>query len=61
VRAAITADRESAGLPVGVQVIGLPPRPDSVDPRQPEAVVLETMRLLVAPRGGAGAATKRVG
>ena len=61
VRAAITADRESAGLPVGVQVIGLPPRPGSVDPRQPEAVVLETMRLLVAPRGGAGVATERVG
>lgn len=61
VRAAVAADRESAGLPVGVQVIGLPQRSAAADPRHPEAVVLETMRLLAAPGGGAGAATERVG
>jgi fatty acid amide hydrolase len=61
VRAAIIADRGSAGLPVGVQVVGLPSRAAPADPWRAEAVVLETMRVLAAAGGGEGAVTERVG
>jgi len=61
VRAAIAADRGSAGLPIGVQVVGLPPRTASAAPRQQEAVVLATMRMLTAARAVTGAVAARVG
>jgi fatty acid amide hydrolase len=61
VQAAIATDRGSAGLPVGVQVIGLPPRTSSSPRWRAEAIVLETMRLIGAAGGWAGAATEKVG
>lgn len=61
VRAAIATDRDSAGLPVGVQVVGLPGRTAAAHHLQPEKIVLETMRVLEAAAGGAGAATEKVG
>lgn len=61
VQAAITTDRQSAGLPVGVQVVGLPPRTSSLTPGRAEDIVLATMRQLEAALGGAGAATEKVG
>lgn len=61
VQAAIATDRHSAGLPVGVQVVGLPPRSSSLTPRRAEDIVLAAMRQLEAAVGGAGAATEKVG
>jgi fatty acid amide hydrolase len=46
VRAAAAVDRGSRGLPVGVQVVGVPPRESSADPLQPERRVLAVMRLI---------------
>ena len=51
VEAARATDRGSRGLPVGVQVVGVPlvGVPDSVspaDPHRPERVVLDVMRLI---------------
>ena len=46
VRAAAAADRGSRGLPVGVQVVGVPARQAAADPLQPERAVLAVMRLI---------------
>ena len=48
VRAAADTDRGSAGLPVGVQVIGLPGSHDA-GPHRGESVVLQVMRLIAGP------------
>jgi fatty acid amide hydrolase len=45
VRAADDTDRGSEGLPIGVQVIGLP-QADDVDGQRGERVVLDVMRLI---------------
>jgi len=46
VRAAAATDRDSRGLPVGVQVVGVPGSPSAVDPLRPERTVLKVMRLI---------------
>lgn len=46
VRAAAAVDRGSRGLPVGVQVVGVPPRTSAADPLQCERGVLAVMRLI---------------
>ena len=46
VRAAAAADRDSRGLPVGVQVVGVPGLDMAVDPLRPERIVLDVMRLI---------------
>jgi hypothetical protein len=45
VRAANDTDRGSEGLPIGVQVVGLPGA-DDVDGQRGERVVLDVMRLI---------------
>jgi fatty acid amide hydrolase len=46
VLAAAAADRNSRGLPVGVQVVGAPGAGTAADPLRPERIVLDVMRLL---------------
>jgi fatty acid amide hydrolase len=46
VQAAAAADRNSRGLPVGVQVVGTPGAGTTADPLRPERIVLDVMRLL---------------
>jgi fatty acid amide hydrolase len=46
VQAAVATDRDSRGLPVGVQVVGLPGRLSATDPLRPEWTTLEVMRLI---------------
>jgi fatty acid amide hydrolase len=46
VLAAAAADRDSRGLPVGVQVVGVPGSVSVADPLRPERIVLEVMRLI---------------
>jgi len=46
IRAAAATDRESRGLPVGVQVVGVPQAAAADDPLRPERAVLEVMRLI---------------
>ena len=46
VQAAAAADRDSRGLPVGVQVVGCPGSGRVADPHGPERVVLDVMRLI---------------
>ena len=45
-QAAAATDRDSRGLPVGVQVVGVPGRPLATDPLRPEWKVLEVMKLI---------------
>jgi Asp-tRNA(Asn)/Glu-tRNA(Gln) amidotransferase A subunit family amidase len=44
--AAAAADRDSRGLPVGVQVVGSPWLASAEDPLRPERIVLDVMRLI---------------
>lgn len=46
VQAAAAADRDSCGLPIGVQVVGVPGLASVADPLRPERIVLDVMRLL---------------
>lgn len=46
IRAAAAADRGSSGLPVGVQVVGVPDVASAADPLRPERIVLAVMRLI---------------
>ena len=46
VRAAAAVDRGSRGLPVGVQVVGVPALATPAEPLRPERVVLEVMRMI---------------
>jgi fatty acid amide hydrolase len=46
VLAAAAADRNSRGLPVGVQVVGAPGAATAADPLRPERIVLDVMRVL---------------
>jgi len=46
VQAAAAADRDSCGLPVGVQVVGVPDGAPAADPLRSERIVLDVMRLL---------------
>lgn len=46
VQAAVATDRDSRGLPVGVQVVGLPGRLSATDLLRPEWTTLEVMRLI---------------
>lgn len=46
VQAAAATDQDSRGLPVGVQVVGLPNGLSATDPFRPERTVLEVMRLI---------------
>jgi fatty acid amide hydrolase len=46
VQAAVAADRDSRGLPIGVQVVGVPGAPPAADPLWSERIVLDVMRLL---------------
>jgi hypothetical protein len=46
VLAAAAADRNSRGLPVGVQVVGTPGAATAADPLRAERIVLDVMRLL---------------
>jgi len=46
VQAARATDRGSRGLPVGVQVVGVPDTMSSADPLRAERLVLEVMRLI---------------
>jgi len=45
-QAAAATDRDSRGLPVGVQVVGVPGSVSAVDPLRPERTVLKVMRLI---------------
>ncbi len=49
-RAAAVADRDSRGLPVGVQVVGSPGLASAEDPMRPERIVLDVMRLIERAR-----------
>jgi len=44
--AAAAADRDSCGLPVGVQVVGVPDAASAADPLRSERIVLDVMRRL---------------
>jgi len=46
VQAAAVTDRDSRGLPVGVQVVGVPCERVATDPLGPEGTVLDVMRLI---------------
>ena len=46
VLAAAAADRDSRGLPVGVQIVGVPGSVSVTDPLRPERIVLKVMRLI---------------
>jgi fatty acid amide hydrolase len=46
VQAAAAADRDSCGLPVGVQVVGVQDTAPAVDALRSERIVLDVMRLL---------------
>jgi len=46
VQAAVATDRDSRGLPVGVQVVGVPGRISENDSLRPELRVLEVMQLI---------------
>jgi fatty acid amide hydrolase len=46
VQAAAAADRDSCGLPVGVQVVGVPDSAAAANPLRSERIVLDVMRLL---------------
>ena len=45
-QAAAAADRDSRGLPIGVQVVGVPVAGSATDPIRPERIVLDVMRLI---------------
>ena len=46
VQAAAAADRDSRGLPIGVQVVGIPVTGSATDPIRSERIVLDVMRLI---------------
>jgi fatty acid amide hydrolase len=46
VQAAAATDRGSGGLPIGVQVVGVPGTACAVDPLRAERIVLDVMRLI---------------